>query len=127
MDQLKEFEMPAANTCSDCGDPIAKGDRVYAKNFDEVRSGAGICMDCALDLLDDETDKQPWPGLPVTEPPEVEEPETVETYDPALDWAEPDPSLGVAPEDQAEPAPPEPEPAPEPAEEPAKGKGKGKQ
>lgn len=39
--------MRVANTCSDCGERIAEGEQVFAANWDEVRSGVGVCAECA--------------------------------------------------------------------------------
>lgn len=44
---MQSFEMQVANTCSECGKMIAKGEQVFADNFDEVRSGVGVCATCA--------------------------------------------------------------------------------
>lgn len=44
---MPEFSMPERNTCTLCGDELLRGDRVFAENFDQVRSGRGMCAKCA--------------------------------------------------------------------------------
>jgi hypothetical protein len=40
---LQKFVMAERNTCAECGAEIKEGADVYANNFDEVRSGNGVC------------------------------------------------------------------------------------
>lgn len=49
---MNEFRMQEYNTCSECGEAINVGDRVYAVSWDAVRAGRGICQLCAKSLLE---------------------------------------------------------------------------
>ncbi len=45
--ELTKFEMPYGNTCSKCGELIAKDEAVFATSIDAVLAGQGICVKCA--------------------------------------------------------------------------------
>lgn len=45
--ELTKFEMPYGNTCSKCGELIAKDGAVFATSIDVVLAGQGICVKCA--------------------------------------------------------------------------------
>jgi hypothetical protein len=46
---LQRFVMPVENTCAKCGQPIALGEDVLAENYDQVRSGQGVCSRCVTE------------------------------------------------------------------------------
>ena len=56
---LIEFVMPVGNTCNVSGQWIEAGERVYAHNEDEVRTGGGICAAVARPAAPAEPDPAP--------------------------------------------------------------------
>ncbi len=45
---MNEYQMPHRNSCFICGAILQTGDPVFAENFDQVRSGRGMCKVCAF-------------------------------------------------------------------------------